>query len=85
MSFSVSFVGKPEAVKRKLFDHSAQLSGQSKDEFDAVVPALCVVLDQNVGQSVVSMSANGHATFVDGVKTYGVCSCDVRTIGQLAE
>lgn len=85
MSFLVSFIGKPDAIKRKLAEHSTQLSGQSKEEFDAVVPALETVLDQNVGNGVVQLHANGHATFVDGKKTYGSCSVDVKTLGQIAE
>ena len=40
MSFSVSFIGKPESIKRKLAETSAELTGQSKAEFDAVKPAL---------------------------------------------
>lgn len=85
MSFGVSFVGKPEAIKRKLEEHSGQLSGQSKEEFDAVRPALETVLDQNVGNGVVLLNANGHASFVNGQKTYGNCTCEVRVLGQIAE
>ena len=95
MSFSVTFVGRPDAIKRKLAEHSEALSGQSKEEFDTVRPALETVLDQNVGNGVVLLSANGHATFTDPnatpsvqssrIKTYGQCSVEVRTLGQIAE
>ena len=95
MSFSVSFVGKPEAIKRKLADESVRLTGQSKEEFDAIRPALDAVLDQNVGNGAVFLSANGHASFSDPNatpsvpterrKTYGQCSVEVRTLGQIAE
>lgn len=95
MSFSVSFVGKPDAIKRKLAEQSANLSGQSKEEFDAVVPALEKVLDQNVGNGVLLLNANGHASFSESpatestppsrMKTYGQCSVEVRTLGQIAE
>lgn len=85
MSFSVSYIGKPEAIKRKLEEHSAQLAGQSKVEFDAVLPALNLVLDQNVGNGAVSLHANGHATFTDDAKTFGNCSVNVQSIGQIAE
>lgn len=85
MSFSVHFVGKPEAIKRKLDEESTRLTDQSKAEFDAVKPALETILDQQVGGNVVSLSANGHASFSSGVKTFGNCQVGVKQLGQLAE
>lgn len=85
MSFSVTFVGKPDAIKRKLAEESERLSGQSKTEFDAVRPALETILDQQVGNGAIRLNANGHATFTDGVKTFGNCNVDVGTLGQIAE
>lgn len=85
MSFSVSFIGKPDAIKRKLAEESARLTDQSKTEFDAIKPALETILDQQVGNGVVHLHANGHATFTNGAKTYGNCSVDIKSIGLLAE
>lgn len=90
MSFSVSFIGKPEAIKRKLVEESERLTGPSKEEFDAVKPALETILDQQVNNGVIHLTANGYATFnkIDGYppdKTYGSCSVEVKTLGQLAE
>lgn len=86
MSFSVTFIGKPEAIKRKLAEESAKLTSQSKTEFDAILPALETILDQQVGDGkAVRLSANGHATFTDGVKTYGNCNVEVTQLGQIAE
>lgn len=85
MSFSVSIIGKPDAIKRELAKESERLSGQSKVEFDAVRPALENVLDQNVGNVVLSLHANGHASFTGDMKTSGSCSVDVKTLGQIAE
>lgn len=86
MSFSVSIIGKPDAIKRRLAAESERLSGQSKTEFDAVKPALETILDQQVGNGVVHLSANGHASVLpDGTKTYGSCSVDVKVLGQIAE
>lgn len=45
MSFSVSFFGKPDAVKRALARESERLTGVSKEEFDAVRPAIETVID----------------------------------------
>jgi hypothetical protein len=85
MSFSVTFIGKPDAIKRKLEEESARLTDQSKAEFDALKPALDTILDQQVGNGAVQLHANGHATFANGVKTYGNCNVDVKSIGQIAE
>lgn len=85
MSFSVSIIGMPEAIKRKLVEESERLTGQSKVEFDAVKPALDTILDQQVNNGVVHLSANGHATFTEGEKIYGSCGVEVKTLGQLAE
>ena len=85
MSFSVTFVGKPEAIKRKLDEESARLTDQSKAEFDAIKPALETILDQQVGGNAIHLSANGHASFANGVKTYGACQVEVKSIGSLAE
>ncbi len=86
MSFSVMFVGKPDAIKRKLAEESAKLTGQSKTEFDAVLPALETILDQQVGDGkVIRLSTNGHAMFTDGVKIFGHCNVDVSQLGQIAE
>lgn len=78
MSYSVTFTGTPEEVKAKLAEESAKLSGQSKVEFDAVKPALETILDQQVANGNVRLHANGHATFVNSVKTYGNCSVECR-------
>jgi hypothetical protein len=91
MSFYVSIVGKPDALKRQLAKEAETLSGQSREEFDAVRPALEAIIDQNVsdpsvaGPSVLRVQANGHATFINGVKTSGQCTVHVESIGPLAE
>jgi hypothetical protein len=85
MSFSIYCIGKPDAVKRKLVETSISLSGQSKDEFDAVAPAIATILDQQVGNGVVQLNANGHATITDGVKTFGQVSIEVKPLGQFVE
>jgi len=86
MSFSVTFIGKPEAIKRELKKASDRMTGQSKTEFDAVHPSLEVILDQNVDNGVVRLEANGHATLdKEGKRTYGSCQCSVSVLGQLAE
>lgn len=83
MSFSVSMMGKPDAIKRQLTIEGDRMIGQSKEEFDAVRPALDLILDQQVGNGVIHLKANGHATFTNGEKTYGSCNVDVNPVGAL--
>lgn len=88
MGFSVNFIGKPEVIKRKLAEESERLTGQNKVEFDAVKPALDILLDQQVNNGIVQLNANGHATITgDGghLKTYGTCGVELKSLGQLAE
>ncbi len=101
MSWSVSYIGKPDAIKRKLAEESARLKDHSKLEFDAVKPALETILDQQVGNGLIHLNANGHANFerrtikadsegtpteTELVKTYGNCNVDVKSLGaQLVE
>ena len=89
MSFSVSFTGKPEAIKRKLDEVSAGLSGLNKEEFDAIKPALQTILDQEIANGLIRLDASGHSTFgtelgVTGrVKQYGNCSVSVSPLGAV--
>lgn len=88
MSFSVNLIGKPEAIKRKLAEESERLTGQGKVEFDAVKPALDILLDQQVNNGIVQLNCNGHATTTGDdqhLKTYGSCSVELKTLGQLTE
>lgn len=84
MSYSVTFKGTPEEIKAKLAEESARLTDQSKQEFDAVKPALDLILDQNQGNGLVLLEAYGHATFSEGQRTSS--NCRVNIIGhQTAE
>jgi hypothetical protein len=84
MSYSVTYIGKPEVIKRKLAEESERLRDQSKVEFDAVRPALETILDQNVGNGVVKLDANGHAGG-HGEGRYSNCQVSVTVLGQIAE
>jgi hypothetical protein len=72
MSWSVQIIGKPEKVAAELDAESAKLTEQSKIEYDEALPHLKAMVLQNVGQDyLVEINANGHATFVNGKRTYG--------------
>lgn len=80
MSWSVQFIGTPEAVNRALDEQLEKMvEGQSKAEFAEAQPHLKALVSQIVGERiVVKLTASGHATFNESpgvrVKTYGVVS-----------
>lgn len=85
MSFSVSYIGTVRGLKAQLAKHSNELYDQSKAEFDAVLPAMNAILEQNVSSSpvVLQLEASGHASFDKGEKVYGSCSVNVRPLGYM--
>lgn len=76
MSWSVTLVGQPKAVAQALEEYGATsgMSGQSLREYEDAKPHLIGLVRQTVGQLCVTLRASGHATFTNGVKTYGTCS-----------
>lgn len=83
MSFGVSYIGTPAGIKKALEIESERLADQSKAEFDAVKPALETILDQQVGNGVIHLVANGHAVIANGAKTYGSCTVEVKPLGGI--
>jgi hypothetical protein len=72
MSWSVSFVGKPEKVIAALNADIAKLSDQSLAEYQDVLPHLTGLVEQAAGPRVcVRLRAAGHATRINGTKTEG--------------
>lgn len=86
MSFSISVIGSPTAVKQALSKYSDALTGISKKEFDAILPALGSLLDQHVdvthGCAPVWLTASGHATIEQSTNTrlFGTCDVNVRPL-----
>jgi len=63
MSWSISFIGKPEKVVEALTAQSAQLSGESKKEYDSALPHLVGLVNENFGTPYpVKLAASGHGT-----------------------
>jgi len=81
MSWSVTFIGKPENVSKALKNHSDQLSGYSKEEYNAALPHLDALINQNFNADekypvVVKIVASGH-----GQKDlYGYCVSSIETL-----
>ena len=79
MSWSVGIIGKPELVARELDKYSETLNGQSKVEYDEAKPHLQSLVLLNIGgETLVKLTASGHASFVDGTKTYGNCNAIIE-------
>jgi hypothetical protein len=81
MSWSVTFIGKPENVSKALKEHSTKIDGYSKEEFDAALPHLDTLISQNFNAQypdavIVKLIASGH-----GQKdSYGYCVSSIETM-----
>lgn len=83
MSWSVYLIGSPENVSKALDTNSTNLSGQSKAEFDAALPHIKALVEQNVNKNypiAIKLNANGHGD-TSGNNTVNV---DISYGGQLA-
>ena len=86
MSWSFQAVRKPDAVKRAIKESSNnKLTGQSLEEWNEAKPALLTLVGANVGNVAVTVNANGHASFSDGVKTQGQCSVAIQSLYGFVE
>ncbi len=69
MSWSIGLIGKTSNVVAALRAESEKLSGASKTEYDASLPYLVGLVEQNIEQSVepiVKVQASGHGYVADG-------------------
>ena len=63
MSWSISFIGKPEKVVEALQKQSETLTGESKIEYDSALPHLVGLVNENFGTPYsVKIAASGHGT-----------------------
>lgn len=85
MSWSVTFIGKHENVIKALEEKSAKLSGDSKAEYDTVLPHLVGLVKENFNNNgidvVVKVNAGGHGfKGTDGVEQYRQCTASVEQL-----
>lgn len=67
MSWSISFIGKPEKVVEALNANSEKLSDNSKIEYDAALPHLVALVNENFGNDYpVKLAASGSGYSVNG-------------------
>ncbi len=79
MSWSVTFIGKTENIAKALEEQSAKMEGLSKVEFDAALPHLIGLVNQNYsnnGNPVMRITASGH-----GYDTYRQCTVTLEHTG----
>lgn len=74
MSWIINVTGKPKDVVIKLEDHSNLINGQSKIEFDAALPHIVGLVNENFGTEIITISASGHG---DSDNTYRHCSVNI--------
>ena len=62
MSWSIAFIGKPDKVVEALEAQSAKFDGQSKVEYDSVLPHLTGIMKENFGtdNAILKVTASGH-------------------------
>jgi hypothetical protein len=84
MSWSVNFIGTPEKIASALQKQSESLSGQSKEEFDEVLPHMVGLVKQNYNKTsepVLKISASGHRFSGHGHDTYCNCTVHIENLG----
>jgi len=76
MSWSVNYIGSPGNISAALEKQSGTLSGQSKQEFDAALPHLIALINQNQNKNAepaLRLAASGHAS-----ESYSSCSVAIE-------
>ena len=64
MSWSISLIGTPEKIVSALEEQSTKLTGNSKSEFDGVLPHVSELLKMNYTSGeppVMQITGSGHA------------------------
>lgn len=64
MSWSINFIGTSENIVKALQEHSTEITGVSKEEYDEALPHIEAIVKMNYNKdypSVIKVSANGHA------------------------
>lgn len=78
MSWSINLIGTPKNITAALDKYSEQINGQSKTEFDAVLPHIKGILNQNVNdktEPVLKLEGYGHAS-----GSYSNCTVKVEPL-----
>ncbi len=82
MSWSISFIGKPEKVAEALEAYSTKIDGYSKVEYDKALPHMVTLVKENFGNEgeLIKLSASGHGYIVNDVPQQGHLNCEITSI-----
>lgn len=80
MSWSIAIIGKADNIVKALEDQSAKLGGQSKVEFDSVLPSLVGIVKENFGNEnqIIKLTASGHGTASNGEQKQRQCVASIE-------
>lgn len=79
MSWSITYIGKAANISAALKEHSTKLQWPSKIEFDAALPHLVGLVEQNFNSEnspVMQLTASGH-----GHDNYRQCAVSLQSLG----
>ena len=78
MSWSVSFIGKPENVAIALEEEKEKMDEQTRKEYEGALPHMVGLVKQNFSNiPVVKIEASGHG-FGEGESEHRECRCHVE-------
>lgn len=84
MSWSISFIGRPEKVVEALEGYVAKsgISGPSAEEYEKALPLMVGIVQQNFGNEgeLVQVSASGSGTYVGGEPKNSRCNVKIDNI-----
>ena len=86
MSWAITKVGKPEALKRAINAEVEKYTGLSKEEFSQAAPCLMGLLDMAPAASAVSLNASGYGrTDPNGKFVPDGLYVEIKVLGVMAE
>lgn len=83
MSWSAYLIGTPDKVVDALEKQSENLSGQSKEEYDAALPHLVSLVKANSnvnGGPVIQIQASGSAYLQNGETQNSTCNVSIQQL-----
>lgn len=84
MSWSISFIGRPEKVVEALEGYVAKtgISGPSKEEYEKALPLMVGIVNQNFGNEgeLVQVSASGSGTYSGGEPQNSRCNVKIDNV-----
>lgn len=85
MSWSVNYIGQPEAVVSALEQEGTKWDGQSKTEFEAARPILTALVKENFSQQpndglTLHLEASGHGYVDNGQQMNRSLSVNLKTV-----